>query len=377
VNIERWILSILVLALATIGSDAKAPSKLAANDALSVYRIKDPQAETLAMVASAFEIVRRDGHNYEIVVPQVKSTQFLRLMPKAELLDFDISASIQEKLQQFALESEVGYHDFTQVQAWLAATEAKFPQIAKVIRYGDSEQQRPLLALRLSSIIAPVIAPVIAPEPRAALMFTAATHGDELITVEVLMELVNQFVSSYGKDPRFTNMLRDFDLYFVPVVNPDGFVRAARYDNGRDPNRSYPYPGDEKKKPTASIAAIIDFFNSQQIIGSIDFHASGELVMYPWAYTRNSVDAAAAERFRKLTSEMAATNGYTAGPIARVIYVAPGSSADFYFWQKQAISLGIEIGDSKVPSPDQFPAFVKSQSESTWRFIESFSRTLR
>ena len=368
-NLTRWTLIVFVLLLSTLGSSARVPLTLNAADALSLYRIKNPEQTALAAAASAFEIVRRAGNDYEIVVPQAKGKDFLRLMPKAELLDFDISASIQEKLQQFALESEAGYHDFDHVQTWLTSIESGFPQIAKVLRYGSSEQQRPLLALRLSRDIAQ--------EPRPALMFTAATHGDELITVEVLLELVNHFVSSYGKDSRFTNMLRYHDLYFIPVVNPDGFVRAARYDNGRDPNRSYPYPGEENKRPTASIAAIMEFFRSREIIGSIDFHASGELVMYPWAYTRNSVNTTAAERFRKLTTDMAATNGYTSGPIAKVIYVAPGSSADFYFWQKQSISLGIEIGESKVPSPHEFPSYVQSQSESTWRFIESFSSTFR
>ncbi len=384
-NITRWFLTRLVLAvvlavilaMGTLGSSARVPEALTPNDALSLYRVMNPNEETLATVAKTFEIVKRDGRVYEIIVPQVKSAQFLSLLPHAEVLDLDISASIHAKLQQFALESETGYHDFDQVQAWLTAVETAHPQFAKVIRYGSSEQQRPLLALRLSPEINPDINQGITKEPHPALMLTAATHGDELITVEVLMELVNQFVNGFGKDPRFTNMLRKHDLYFIPVVNPDGYVRAARYDNGRDPNRSYPYPGDENKKPTASIAAIIEFFKTRQIVGSIDFHASGELVMYPWAYTRNPVDAAASERFRQLTNDMASTNGYTAGPISKVIYVAPGSSADYYFWQKQSISLGIEIGESKVPSPQQFPAYIQSQTESTWRFIESFSSTLR
>ena len=155
-------------------------------------------------------------------------------------------------------------------------------------------------------------------------------------------------------------------------MNPDGYVRVGRYDNGRDPNRSYPYPENETQKPTASIAGVIDFFKTHNVIGSIDFHASGELVMYPWAYTRSPVDADSAARFHKLTADMAATNRYTYGPISEVIYIAPGSSADYYFWKKHAISLGIEIGDSKVPDPTQFPTYFQSQAESTWRFIESF-----
>lgn len=327
----------------------------------------NPDSAALKEIAERYEIAHRDGRDFEVVVPKADAQRLLELVPRAELVDADISATIKNQLQQFALSSatgESGYHDFDQVQKWLSDVEVAHPQNAKVIRYGQSQQGRPLLALRLSQDVRET--------PKPALMITAATHGDELITVEVLMSLVNQIVGAYGKDQRFTNMLAKHDLYFIPVVNPDGFVNVDRYDNGRDPNRSYPYPGQETAQPTASIAGVIDFFKSHQIIGSIDFHAYGELVMYPWAYTYQHVEAAAGERFNKVTGDMASTNHYTFGPISEVIYVAPGSSADYYFWQGHSFSLGIEIGRTKAPSPSQFASYVESQTESTWRFIESF-----
>jgi len=354
----------LVLALSS--SQAGEPATSTA-DVLSTYRLRNPDASVLREVAERYEIVRRDGRDFEGVAPKAEAGRLRQLAPKAELLDPDISATIKNQLRQFALASvsgDSGYHDFEQVQAWLNGIEAAHPQNAKVVRYGQSRQGRPLLALRLSQDVAR--------ETKPALMITAATHGDELITVEVLMDLVNQLVNGYGKDARFSKMLLKHDLYFIPVVNPDGFVNVERYDNGRDPNRSYPYPGHETAAPTASIAAVIEFFKSHQIIGSIDFHAYGELVMYPWAYTYDRVEPSAGERFNKVTGDMASTNNYKFGPISEVIYVAPGSSADYYFWQGHSFSLGIEIGRTKAPSPSQIPSYVQSQSESTWRFIESF-----
>ncbi|MGK4422398.1 hypothetical protein ACSLVQ_29530, partial [Klebsiella pneumoniae] len=75
-------------------------------------------------------------------------------------------------------------------------------------------------------------------------------------------------------------------------------------------------------------------------------------------------------RFDALTKHMAEVNNYVYGPIADVIYVAPGSSADYYFWKKGSLSLGIEMGQDKVPDPSEFPAYFTSQEESTWRFLE-------
>lgn len=361
---SRFLFAVILLIFA-FASQADIQSEIASDDVLSLFRLSRPAPKALAEVAGEFEIVARHGQDYEVIVPRAKTDRLLKLVPSAQVLETDISAGIRVQLAQYSLESGFSeYHNFEQVQEWLKSIETRYPRIAKVLSYGSSRQGRPLLALRLSRDITQ--------EPGPALMFTAATHGDELITVEVLMSLVDQLVENHGKDARFTNLLGRHDLYFIPVVNPDGFVNVSRYDNGSDPNRSYPYPGHEERMPTASIAAVIGFFMSHQIIGSIDFHASGELVMYPWAYTRQRVSDEATARFSQLTSSMASTNGYTAGPISEVIYVAPGSSADYYFWKSSSVSLGIEIGQSKVPHPRLIPNEVRSQAESTWRFIESF-----
>jgi predicted deacylase len=154
------------------------------------------------------------------------------------------------------------------------------------------------------------------------------------------------------------------------VVNPDGFTATRRYDGPADPNRSYPYPERETATPTPSIAGVIRFFSTHDVKASIDFHAYGELIMYPWAYTHTLVEPAAHSRFDALTAKMAESNRYTYGPISDVIYVAPGSSADYYFWKKGSLSLGIEVGREKVPSPSEFPDYFTSQEESTWRFLE-------
>ena len=83
------------------------------------------------------------------------------------------------------------------------------------------------------------------------------------------------------------------------------------------------------------------------------------------------VNKKAADRAHQAKTHMAEANRYTYGPIADVIYLAPGSSADYYYWKKGSLSLGIEMGQDKVPSPSEFPAYFESQEESTWRFLEA------
>jgi predicted deacylase len=179
-------------------------------------------------------------------------------------------------------------------------------------------------------------------------------------------------LDGYDSNARFADFIDKRDIYFIPVVNTDGFADVSRYETGRDPNRSYPYPEKPNQSPTPAIGALMKFFMEREIVGSIDFHAYGEMIMYPWAYTSKPVDQDSANRFHLLTGSMASTNHYAFGPISEVIYIAPGSSADYYFWQKGSTSIAIEMGRNKIPRPEQIQAYVDSQAEATWRFLEAF-----
>lgn len=334
---------------------------------LSSYFLSNPDAGTLATVSKYFDSEYRQGRSVLVIVSQEEVALLKAIAPDALLREANLKEADQKILKQWNqqknhISTKYFYHSFSEVLAWMENKKNEFPQIASIIEYGLSQQKKPLRAIRINS----------SSTPRPALLFTAATHGDELITTEILIELVNRLLHGYGKDSRITKMIDEHDLYFVPVVNADGFSETDRYDNNRDPNRSYPFPNNPNNKPTTSIEAVIKLFVEKNIVGSIDFHAYGELIMYPWAYTHEPVEPAYAQAFHSLTGHMAQANNYTFGPISDVIYVAPGSSADFYFWQKKTLSLGIEIGHTKIPDPAEFPENFKSQEESTWRFIESF-----
>lgn len=332
---------------------------------LSSYEIKNPDALTMQLVNRLFAIESRDGDIYEVIVPKEQANLLLSIAPQARLVDLDTAASNRARLQSFRkdkfLQAE-DYHSLQQVQDWMKQTAFDHPQFAQTFTYGKSGAGRDLMALRLN----------VGNAAKPVLMITAATHGDELITTEVLMRLVDKLVAGYGRDARLTAMLDRHDIYFVPVLNVDGFSNTSRFDGRQDPNRSYPYPGHEQATPTPSIAGIISLFERIRPVGSIDFHAYGEMIMYPWAYTHDPIDAESAARLNALTKSMAETNNYAYGPISDVIYVAPGSSADYYFWKNHTMGLGIEMGSQKIPYPSEIPSYVQALEESTWRFIEAF-----
>jgi succinylglutamate desuccinylase len=329
------------------------------NPILSSYWISPHNDLVTQSVAKSFEIVRKLNGGYEVLVPFPETQKFLSLVPEAELLQLDISQELHSKFWS----REKGYHDFESVQSHLQSIFKAHPEMTSIEPYGLSMENRPLMALKLGTKGGPTQKPSV--------LLTASTHGDELITVEVLFGLLDSLVNGYGQDSRLTHLVDKYDIYFVPVVNPDGYVRQERYANGIDPNRDYPWPEEENHSSNPCITAIIKFYSQHQFKGSIDFHASGELIMYPWAYTYDPIQSLDENIFDKVTTQMAEFNGYTHGQISKVIYVAPGSSADFYYWKHHARSLGIELGRQKVPPTSQIAKILKENTESTWTFIES------
>lgn len=324
------------------------------------YAVSNLSEATMRQVAEDFEVIRREGTRFIVLVPTHKTSAFLRLAPVAELLP-----------EEAPLEPEAlsGYRDFTAVEGTLKKIAESHPDIAHLETYGQSTDGRPLYVLKISDHVATDEAG----EPR--LLLDAATHGDEIITTEVLLRLLEELVNGYGSDNRLTDLINKNAIYFAPVVNPDGFVKRARYADGVDPNRQYPYPSKPNQRPIGIIQSLMDLVAKHQFHGAVTFHAYGEMVMYPWGYTREGInDANDLAEFETLTKKMAEQNNYAAGSIADVIYVAKGSSADYYYWKHQTKAIAVEVGHSKSPSSSQIPVVVDDVREMTWRFLEHFAQ---
>ena len=257
---------------------------------------------------------------------------------------------------------------FDSMQAKLKELASRYPQLATLSTYGTSREGRPEYVLTITGH-----AKERSEANKPELMLTGATHGNEIVTVDVILALAEKLLSGYGTDPRFTAMVDGHVLYFIPAVCVDSYVAETRYNDGEDPNRVYPFPDDPNRQPVDAIRDVIAFFHSRNIAGSMDFHAAASMIMYPWAYTYDDIDSRDRDRLEELTARMAETNGFAHGPIASTIYVAAGSSADYYYWKHRTQALAIEVSHNKASSDPKAPeAIIQENLQSTWLFIESF-----
>lgn len=330
---------------------------------LSTYFVAPASDVTMRALAKRFEVLRREDGGFVLVVPVERAQELFALEPAARLIDEDMHAEL-------AAFGNVG-QDIPTMERRLRDFAARYPQIAKLETYGTSTGGRPEYVLTVAGN---------ATQPdmhKPALMITSATHGDELSTVDVSLGLIEKLLAGYGSDPRLTKMVDDHVIYWLPALCVDGYAGRTRYVEGRDPNRDFAYPENPNKIPaTGCTRDVVRFFNEHaNIVGTLDIHAAASMIMFPWAYTYDHIDAGDFSSMDRLTTAMAEDNGFAHGSIADTIYIAAGSSADYYYWKRRTVSIAVEVSRRFAMAGDDLTDVVTENTESTWRFIEHFQPT--
>ena len=130
------------------------------------------------------------------------------------------------------------------------------PRIAEAVTIGRSTNGVPITAVRVSKNVSH-----LKDRQRPAVVYQAAQHAREWITPEMVRRLLHRYVDSYGRDRELTKIVDTTDLWFIPVVNVDGYDYTFTADNrlwrknlrdndgdgqitaqdGVDLNRNFPY----------------------------------------------------------------------------------------------------------------------------------------
>lgn len=178
--------------------------------------------------------------------------------------------------------------------------------------------------------------------------------------------MLTKTLEGYGSDMTVTNIVDNMNIYYVPVLNPDGYSYTWKTNRmhrkttmpsgcsrspGTDPNRNWDFqwgltgvstnpcsdvylgkaPADQSE-----VKATQDYLcGRDDFIGYIDIHAYSQLWMSPWGYTYSTPSDYAVQNAgsKAAVDALSAVHGtrYKYGPIASTIYPAAGSSADYAY----------------------------------------------
>ena len=111
-----------------------------------------------------------------------------------------------------------GYYKFAEMVADLDDMSAQYPNLITVKQsIGQGLQGRDLWMVKISDN------PNV-DEPETEVLYTGVHHAREPQAMATLMYFMWYLLENYGSDATVTNLVNTRELYFVPIVNPDGYV---------------------------------------------------------------------------------------------------------------------------------------------------------
>ena len=202
-------------------------------------------------------------------------------------------------------------------------------------------------------------------EEEPQILYTALHHAREPGSMQQLIYFMWYLLENYESNDSIKQIIDNSELYFVPCVNPDGYVynqtnepngggmwRKNRRDNhGVDNNRNYSfidengnevwntsgttgnpngntYAGNEPFSE-AENRAIRYLIESKNFKLALNNHTYGNLLLYPYGYDYNQ-PTEDNEIYEFISSELVSENNYD-NIISADLYPAAGDSDDFMY----------------------------------------------
>lgn len=103
------------------------------------------------------------------------------------------------------------YHTNDQINAWIDDIAAAYPNIVTALVGGISYEGRQIKGFRISH-----------GEGRKAIFIEAGIHSREWISPATVIFMANEILTSDDEETQTAAM--EFDWYFFPVTNPDGYI---------------------------------------------------------------------------------------------------------------------------------------------------------
>jgi len=283
--------------------------------------------------------------------------------------------------KHFKLGKLGGFYGYNEFLNDLDSMHLLYPDVVtlkKPIGSFQTYEGRPIYYLELSLDLA------ANPNTQKTILYTALHHAREPQSLSQLMYYMWYLLENYQTDPHVAELLEGKRLYFVPMINPDGYVynettdpfggglwrknrslnadgtrgvdlnRNYAYEWGFDDNGSSPFPDDETYRGTAPFSEpesqAIKFMVEQIAKPSVvlNYHGFGNLLLYPWGYGVDLNPEFAT--FTSLADAFTECNNFNPGfPFETVGYFANGGADDWIFgrnFNNPAFSFTPEVGSA-------------------------------
>lgn len=260
-------------------------------------------------------------------------------------------------LEQGAAASDAGHHDHgypdpDAINLLLKKVSSAHPHWMQLERVGKSYLGRDI------NMISMGLSPGKGYKNVIPILINSAHHGDEKITVQVVLGLIDFMKESYSH-PEIQKLLKEFRFYLIPLVNPDGYAQNSRFNaQGIDINRDYQgvaSPQNQKLiQPTghnrfqSPEAQLMDRVMSRlPLAGAVALHSGAEAVYWPLGESPSPPRDH--ESFRKIAVGMAQTMGVRRAMQSYFDYPTQGEFIDHAYKRFGVLGLTLEVSYHHQP----------------------------
>ncbi len=329
-------------------------------------------AQPLWLEISASNVQERTqlaSRGYDIVA--VEDDRVIVLASEEQLFEMQqekkLLASYPQGLSPFDFpQKDADFHNYEELSVKLKTLSQRHPEIVSLQSIGVTAEQRDLWLIRLSADST----------SKPATVFMGGHHAREHISVEVPLRLIDFLIESYlKKDPRIVSLFNNYEIFIIPMVNPDGaefdiatgtyqYWRKNRAQQtptqyGVDLNRNYGYgwggagastsPASETYRGASAFSenetqAIKNWVEqTPQLQMMLSYHTFSKLVLWPWGHVeskiQNSNDLLKFETMGKTMAKMTGYRPMKSGDL----YLASGDTCDWAYGEHGIFAFTFEL----------------------------------
>jgi carboxypeptidase T len=202
-------------------------------------------------------------------------------------------------------------------------------------------------------------------EAEPELMYTALHHAREPLGMHQMIQYMWYLLENYGQNNEVTTLVNNLEMYFVPIINPDGYEYNRSTDpdgggywrknrrinadgtEGVDLNRNYGFQwgfDDTGSSPNGNAQtyrgtegfsepetqSIRTFCEAHQFKVALNYHTFGNLLIYPWGYLDGSTPDST--RFIRIAKWLTKENNFKKGFASQTVnYTVNGTSDDWMY----------------------------------------------
>jgi len=364
------------------------------NDVYQSIRVFDTTTKTINILGGLGipldHITGKEGVFIDLTVHEDETFELLSQGVDLEILIPDLtvhykSRSIPSDNREFPLGSMQGNYTWDELNIRFDELQSQYPGIiSERVIIGQTIEERDIWAFKVSDN-------PNNDENEPEVLYTALTHAREPLGMMNLFYFVQRIAEAYQTDPELTYLINNREMWFIPVINPDGYVynesiqpdgggmhRKNRLDTGCgdgtnrgvDINRNYgfgwganntgssPNPCSttfrgESEFSEPETQAVRDFILNNNFNNVLHYHTYSNIYIH--AFGNGSLpEEPDLTTIVEIGEEMARYNGYVVGTgLSTIGYSVNGDAVDWTYGDQNIISYVPEVGS---PSQGFWPS---------------------